>query len=243
MNSYLAKENKIEILPEHLIDQIKAGEVIERPAALLKELIENSLDANSSKIDIQIVDNGMELISIEDNGHGITYKDLPLAFSRHATSKISKYEDLYSLSSFGFRGEALASISSISRVTCTSMTKDDESGGKIEIHGGKQKLFQLFKQNRSGTSIYINDLFYNTPVRLKFIKSKISEANAIKRIINSFIITNSQTTFTIKWDLKEKVIFPATNSSNDVERIKKIIFKKSKDSPQLIQFTNQYEGY
>mgnify|MGYP001608754868 CR=1 FL=1 len=112
---------KIQLLPKHLIDQIKAGEVIERPAAIVKELIENSLDAQAKNIDIQIDDGGLTLISICDDGIGMRQEELPLAFTRHATSKIARFEDLYQLSSFGFRGEALAGLASVSRLTCTTI--------------------------------------------------------------------------------------------------------------------------
>ena len=107
---------KIGLLPEHLIDQIKAGEVIERPGNLIKEILENSIDAGAKRLQLTLKNNGLDLINLKDDGHGILSKDLPLAFSRHATSKISRFEDLYRLHSFGFRGEALASISAISNV-------------------------------------------------------------------------------------------------------------------------------
>ena len=110
----MKSESKIHLLEEHIIDQIKAGEVIERPSALIKEILENSIDANSTKIELNLVNNGLDLISITDNGSGISAQDLPLAFCRHATSKISRFDDLYRLNSYGFRGEALASIASIS---------------------------------------------------------------------------------------------------------------------------------
>ncbi|MBY0414887.1 MAG: ATP-binding protein, partial [Bdellovibrionales bacterium] len=132
MTTLPAKVNNIEILPEHIIDQIKAGEVLERPASLLKELLENSLDAGSTEIHIHLIENGMDLLSIEDNGHGMTFKNLPFAFLRHATSKLKTFEDLYRLNSFGFRGEALASVAASSRLTCTTQPKDlNEDGGKI----------------------------------------------------------------------------------------------------------------
>ena len=153
-------QNKIQLLPEHLIDQIKAGEVIERPASLLKELIENSIDAQATEIEIMVKDNGLELISIQDNGSGITFEDLPYAFCRHATSKITSFEDIYKLSNFGFRGEALAAISSISRLTCTSFPSEKPTnGGKIEIHGGDQKFIIPVKGSKQGTSFFIRDLF------------------------------------------------------------------------------------
>ncbi|MEC7183340.1 MAG: DNA mismatch repair endonuclease MutL, partial [Bdellovibrionota bacterium] len=130
----------INLLPEFLVNQIKAGEVIERPASLIKEVIENSLDADSTEIEVHIVENGLELISIKDNGKGMSYEELPYAFCRHATSKINNLDDLYNLSSFGFRGEALASISSISRLICKT-AKNNGMGGKIIINGSKQETY------------------------------------------------------------------------------------------------------
>lgn len=231
----------IHLLPEHLIDQIKAGEVIERPSSLLKELVENSLDANSKKIDIHIRENGLELISIEDDGDGIEYPDLPYAFCRHATSKIERFEDLYALNSFGFRGEALASISSTSRLTCVSTPKKDlEHGGKIIIHGGEQKTLVPHKTTTSGTSIFVKDLFFNTPARLKFVKSKISEKNSLKRTLNSFLLSNPQTTFSIKWDDKEKDFYPAVDLK---KRISQLFFKKNAENKDLIEFEKEYEGH
>lgn len=234
--------NRIKLLPEHLIDQIKAGEVIERPSLLLKELLENAIDAGATNINVHIVENGMELISVEDNGHGISYQNLPYAFCRHATSKIERFEDIYSLISFGFRGEALASIASISRVTCISSTKDGE-GGKICIDGGRQEVLVKNKSLPLGTSIYIKDLFYNTPARLKFIKSKISEKNAIKRVFNSFVISNPEVEFSIKWDDKEKKIFKPVKQSDLGERISQVILKGKLKGDQLIEICGEYEDY
>ena len=108
--------NSIQLLPEHIIDQIKAGEVIERPSTLVKEILENALDAEANKLDLHIIDNGLELISLEDNGKGIPAQELPLAFCRHATSKINRFEDIYRLSSYGFRGEALYSVAAIADI-------------------------------------------------------------------------------------------------------------------------------
>lgn len=231
----------IQLLPEHLIDQIKAGEVIEKPASLLKELIENSIDAGATKISIQIINNGLDLISIEDNGKGISFEDLPYAFCRHATSKIASFDDVYNLISYGFRGEALASIASVSRLTCTSMPEHiNLDGGKIIFHGGEQKSHSTFAQSSSGTSIYIKDLFYNTPARLKFIKSKSSEKNSINKILNSFILAHPEIRFSIKWDEKDKKIFEVITSTDYHQRAKTIF--KNKGS-ELLEINHQYEGY
>src|SRR5690606_20516799 len=124
---------KIDLLPEHLIDQIKAGEVIERPGNLIKEILENAVDAGSTRLELHLKSNGLDLISLKDNGHGISKNDLPLAFARHATSKISRFEDLYQLRSFGFRGEALASIAAICRLQCITKTDQEEHATELRI--------------------------------------------------------------------------------------------------------------
>jgi|GEM_PF-496825 len=202
----------IKLLPQYLVDQIKAGEVIERPSALIKEVLENSLDAKATAIEIRIEDGGLKSIAISDNGIGMDSESLPLAFTRHATSKITKFEDLYNLHSFGFRGEALASIASISRVTCITRPRLEGSqvgiGGLIEIAGGKI-IRHINYSGEPGTAIIVKDLFYNTPARLKFIKSKKSEVQAIKKIIQSYVINYPTVTFSIQWDDGEKEIFPA----------------------------------
>ena len=240
-NRATLSENKIKLLPEHLIDQIKAGEVIERPSSLLKELIENSIDAGADKIDIQLINNGLDLISIQDNGHGMACEDLPFAFCRHATSKILKFEDLYNLYSFGFRGEALASIASSSKLSCLSITRE-LIGGKIEIEGGKQTSLIEKVGNQQGTSIFIKDLFYNTPARLKFIKSQQSEKNSLNRIMNSFVLAHPQIDFSIRWDNKEKIVFKANPKLESESRVKKIFFKNKKKHLPLHFFKASYEG-
>ena len=237
------QNSNIKLLPEHLIDQIKAGEVVERPASLIKELIENSIDAGSTKIDLHIIDNGMELISVEDNGKGMSFHDLPLAFHRHATSKIERFEDLYRLRSFGFRGEALASIASTARVTCTSTPNDGRKGGRIVIHGGEQKSLTETEENQIGTSFFIKDLFFNTPARLKFIRSANSEKMALKRMVNSFILANPHVAFSVKWDDKEKDFFPVVTQENLSSRIKKVFFNNKKNETSLISFEGEYEDH
>lgn len=238
-------KQKIELLPEHIIDQIKAGEVLERPASLIKELIENSLDANATEIHIHLIENGMELISIEDNGDGMNYADLPFAFLRHATSKIKSFDDIYRLHSFGFRGEALASLAACARVTCTTQPKDiSEKGGKIIINGGITELLIEQQSRTQGTSFYIRDLFFNTPARLKFIKSKVSEKASLKKLVNSFILSNPHVTFTVKWDDKEKEIYKAVNENQNIlDRINQVFFSKKSDQTHLFHQINEYDGY
>lgn len=198
--------HSIHLLPEHLIDQIKAGEVIERPGYLIKELIENSIDANSDIINIQLINNGLDLIRISDNGIGMGIEDLKLAFVRHATSKINKFDDLYRLSSFGFRGEALASIVAVSKLSCDSK-KESENGNRIEFKNGE--LINIINKDLTdhGTTISVQDLFYNTPARLKFISSDIAEKNFIKRILCSFILNHPEIEFRVRIDDDQVKIF------------------------------------
>lgn len=238
----ITNSGSIQLLPEHIVDQIKAGEVIERPATLLKELLENSIDANSSKINIHIINNGLDLISVEDNGSGISFDDLPLAFCRHATSKINIFEDLYRLNSYGFRGEALASMSSVSKLTCIS-NKNDKDEGIILFHGGEMISHRIEKatQPETGTKIFVKDLFYNTPVRIKFLQSQTSERNQLKKIINAFVLTHPEIEFSIKWDDSPKDFFPIVSNDEITERIKKV-FDKKKDPLELMTFDNEYDG-
>ena len=237
-------DTKIRLLPEHLINQIKAGEVVERPSSIIKELLENSLDAGSEKINIHIREHGMKLISVDDNGIGMQLEQLPLAFCRHATSKINRFEDIYSLSNFGFRGEALASIASVSRITCTSSPRNTEGeGGKIVIHGGKEVTHVPYHGNECGTSIYVEDLFYNTPARLKFVKSTISERNAISKIINAFVMTCPEIHFSVKWDEREKIIYTATSKNKIKDRITEVIFNNRSKTRKLLEIEGVYENY
>ncbi|MBF0359575.1 MAG: ATP-binding protein [Oligoflexia bacterium] len=220
--------SRIQLLPNFLINQIKAGEVIERPANLIKELIENSLDAKSRSIKIHIANNGLDFIEIVDDGVGILYEDLPLAFSRHTTSKISSFNDLYDLNSFGFRGEALASIAAVSRVTMISRPKGSSVGGKIIVEGGEILEYQQIsgedngEYNINGTLIYVSDLFFNTPARLKFVKSKIAEKNSIKKILNAFILSSPFVNFEIRWDSKDRCRYEAIEKNETIETIEKI---------------------
>ncbi len=233
--------SRIHLLPEHLVDQIKAGEVIERPASLIKEILENSIDAGATKIDLHIVNNGMDLISLIDDGAGMTFNELPFAFCRHATSKIERFEDLYHLNSYGFRGEALASIAAVARVTCTSSPQENSSeGGKIIYHGGECLAHDQQANLPKGTSFFIKDLFFNTPARLKFIKSAQSEKNAIKRMVEASLLANPQVSFSLKWDDQDKVFFPATEEPQ--KRVAQVLLPKIKEK-NLYSFNAEYEGH
>lgn len=169
----------IQILPESLINQIAAGEVVERPASVVKELLENSVDAGASDIQVDIFQSGKSSIRVTDNGRGMTREDLVLAIERHATSKIREYADLIALKSMGFRGEALPSIAAVSRMTILSTPKEGVSGHRMEIWGGK-KISLEEVGGASGTTVEVLDLFYNTPARMAFLKSPRVEWNQIQ---------------------------------------------------------------
>ncbi len=190
---------KIVQLDKNLINQIAAGEVIERPASVVKELVENSIDAGATRISISI-ENECRNIRVADNGCGIDAEDITLAFSKHATSKIKNVDDLYSIHTLGFRGEALASIISISKVFCTTKTKDAESGTRVECQNSEVKSVKTGCAD--GTIMDIRDLFYNVPARLKFLKSEKTEFSYISDLITTLAIANPDVSFELIHDKK-----------------------------------------
>ena len=168
---------KIRPLSDNLIGKIAAGEVVERPAAAIKELVENSLDAGATAVTVEIREGGMTYIRVADNGSGIDESDIRMAFERHATSKISREQDLNAISTLGFRGEALASIAAVSKITMSTRTKDRDTGLKVQNEGGKITSIQEIACP-VGTTVTVNDLFYNVPVRKGFMKKSGQEASA-----------------------------------------------------------------
>ena len=190
---------KIVQLDKNLINQIAAGEVIERPASVVKELVENSIDAGATRISISI-ENECRNIRVADNGCGIDAEDITLAFSKHATSKIKNVDDLYSIHTLGFRGEALASIISISKVFCTTKTKDAESATRVECQNSEVKSVKTGCAD--GTIMDIRDLFYNVPARLKFLKSEKTEFSYISDLITTLAIANPDVSFELIHDKK-----------------------------------------
>ena len=179
-------------LSKNVINQIAAGEVIERPYSVVKELVENSIDAGANKISVE-VSNECRNIRVADNGSGIHPDDILLAFSKHATSKISTGEDLYNVKTMGFRGEALASIISISKLTCITRTKDFDYGVKVECENSEVK--QANTGCAIGTIMDIKDLFYNIPARLKFLKSEKTEFAYINELVQSLALINTRVSF------------------------------------------------
>ncbi|MEI8128253.1 MAG: DNA mismatch repair endonuclease MutL [bacterium] len=187
--------SRIKQLSKHLINQIAAGEVIERPASVVKELVENSIDAGATKISVEISNECRDL-RIADNGSGIHPDDILLAFSKHATSKIETDEDLFAISTLGFRGEALSSIISISKLTCTTRTKDFDYGTKVECENSQVKKVQA--GCAIGTIMDIRNLFYNLPARLKFLKNPKTEFSYIQELTQSLAIVNPHISFELK---------------------------------------------
>ena len=180
---------KIQQLSEDLINKIAAGEVIDRPCAIVKELVENSIDAGATKIEIKISNDSRD-IRVADNGCGISEEDIQLAFKKHATSKIHNVDDLWNISSLGFRGEALASIVAVAKVICTTRTKDSLDAIRAI---GSDSIIETSKVGAGfGTTFEVKDLFYNTPARLKFMKSDKTEFAYIQEIIQAIALSNPE---------------------------------------------------
>ncbi len=186
--------NRINILDDLTINKIAAGEVVERPSSVVKELVENSIDAGSTKVIVEIIDGGKKLIRITDNGCGIASSEVDKSFLRHATSKIEKIDDLYDLYSLGFRGEALASISAVSKLEMITKTKEESIGTKVIVEGGKIISKEPVGCS-NGTTIIIKDIFFNTPARQKFLKSNHAETINISDLINKLAIGNPNIQF------------------------------------------------
>jgi len=188
--------SKIRVLPDSLANKIAAGEVVERPASIVKELIENSIDAGASRIEVVIESGGRRLIRVADDAEGMMRDDAILAFERHATSKLKTAEDLEAILTLGFRGEALASIASVSKVRLRTQTADDLVGTEIEINGGRMLNVRDIAFAR-GTEMEIRDLFFNVPARRKFLKSEATESFHIANLITHYALANPQLAFTL----------------------------------------------
>ena len=188
------EDRPIQRLCDEVIGMIAAGEVVENPASAIKEMVENSLDAQANAITVEIRDGGVSYIRVSDNGKGIRRKDIRMAFERHATSKIVNSSDLYDLHTLGFRGEALASIAAVSKVTLTTRTQEEMSGLRAVNEGGFLQQIQEAASPR-GTTIVVRDLFYNTPVRLKFLKKPTTEAAKVSEVIARFILSRPEVSF------------------------------------------------
>jgi len=209
----------IKILSPQLANQIAAGEVVERPASVLKELVENSLDAGAKRIDIEIEQGGVKLIKIRDDGHGIPEHELALALSRHATSKIDNLEDLEAVGTLGFRGEALASIASVSRLALTS-NSGDSSGWKAVSEGRDMEVELKPAAHPQGTSVEVRDLFFNTPARRKFLRTEGTEYNRIDDSIKKLALSRMDVAFSLRHNQRAQLTLrPARSQAEQEKRV------------------------
>ena len=211
--------SSIHILSPQLANQIAAGEVVERPASVLKELVENSLDAGAKRIEIEIEQGGTKLIKIRDDGHGIPESELALALSRHATSKIDNLEDLEAVATLGFRGEALASIASVSRLSLTSNT-GDSSGWKAVSEGRDMEVELQPAAHPQGTSVEVRDLFFNTPARRKFLRTEGTEYNRIDDSIKKLALSRMDIAFSLRHNQRAQInLRPALSQLEQEKRV------------------------
>lgn len=207
---------KIKILPENIANKIAAGEVVERPASVVKELVENSLDAGSGKITVEVKNGGKELIRVIDDGAGMTYDDAVLSVERHATSKIQSLRDLESITTLGFRGEALPSIAAVSRFELVTRTRESIEGTRVRVEGGVRRDVERVG-SPIGTRVTVSNLFYNIPARRKFLKSNVTELDHIIKYITSAGLAHPQVSFKLISD--DKTIIEARRCDTVIERI------------------------
>jgi len=230
----------IQQLPNHLINQIAAGEVVERPASVVKELVENSLDAGANSVHIDIQAGGQKLIRIRDNGGGIGREELALALSRHATSKISSLDDLEAVASLGFRGEALPSIASVARLTLSSATAGSDSAWQVEADNG------VISEPRpaahpQGTTVEVHDLFYNTPARRRFLRTERTEFGHIEKWIRRLALSRQDVAFTLTHNRRSVMQLPAAQTDEDrLQRLARICGEAFAD--QAVFLSHETEG-
>ncbi|NLD44464.1 MAG: DNA mismatch repair endonuclease MutL, partial [Chloroflexi bacterium] len=205
----------IRLLPPDVADKIAAGEVIERPVSVAKELLENAIDSGADAIQVLVAQGGRRLVQVVDNGCGIPAAEVPLAFSRHATSKLASAEELYTVRTLGFRGEALASIGAVSRLSLATRARGEELGTLIRMEGGL--LGQPEAQGRPfGTSVEVENLFFNTPARLKFLRADTTESGHIARLASSYALAYPEIRFTLHNNGREVLRTTGTGSLYDV---------------------------
>ncbi|MGV8843113.1 MAG: DNA mismatch repair endonuclease MutL [Pseudomonas sp.] len=211
---------RIQLLSPRLANQIAAGEVVERPASVLKELLENSLDSGAARIDVEVEQGGIKLLRVRDDGGGIAADDLPLALARHATSKIHDLHDLEQVLSLGFRGEALASISSVARLTLTSRTFDAEQAWQVETEGPEMAPRVQPAAHPVGTSVEVRDLFFNTPARRKFLKAEKTEFEHLQEVIKRLALARFEVAFHLRHNGKNMLsLHPAADDAGRARRV------------------------
>ncbi|TDX53293.1 DNA mismatch repair endonuclease MutL [Orenia marismortui] len=234
---------KVKVLPENVANKIAAGEVVERPASVVKELVENSIDAGSTKIEVKIKNGGKDWIQVIDNGEGMSPEDAKLSFERHATSKVEKANDLFALRTLGFRGEALPSISAVSRLSLTTRTEDSLSGLKLRLVGG-----EIEKEESCGaavgTNIIVKDLFFNTPVRYKYLKQTSTEIGHISDIVNRLSLSYPKIAFYLEHNGRK--ILETTGNGNLLDVIFNIYGRQVAKGMLEVDYSDDYmelKGY
>ncbi|HWT68192.1 MAG TPA: DNA mismatch repair endonuclease MutL [Pseudomonas sp.] len=220
MNEVVINPARIELLSPRLANQIAAGEVVERPASVIKELLENSLDSGARRIDVDVEQGGVKLLRVRDDGSGISADDLPLALARHATSKIRNLEDLEQVMSLGFRGEALASISSVARLTLTSRTRDADQAWQVETEGREMSPRVQPAAHPVGTSVEVRDLFFNTPARRKFLKTEKTEFDHLQEVIRRLALARFDVAFHLRHN--GKTILSLHEARDDAARARRV---------------------
>ncbi|GIU36818.1 DNA mismatch repair endonuclease MutL [Shewanella colwelliana] len=237
----------IKILPPQLANQIAAGEVVERPASVIKELVENSLDAGATRVDIEIEKGGSKLIKIQDNGSGIAKEQLALALSRHATSKLASLDDLDAILSFGFRGEALASISSVSRLTLTSRTAEQTEAWQAYAEGSDMAVKVMPAAHPVGSTVEAVDLFFNTPARRRFLKSDKTEFTHIDEWLKRIALVRKEIHFTLKHNGKMVRNYrPAMSDTQYLQRLAQVSGKQFSEQALRVDCSHnglQLSGY
>ena len=221
MNDQINKSNRIHALDARLVNQIAAGEIIERPASMLKELIENSLDAGATSIDIEVEQAGVKRLKITDNGHGILKHDLAMALSRHATSKIENLTDLEQIATLGFRGEALPSIASVTRMTIKSKEQGADQAWMVSSDGNNTTTEAVPVAHPVGTSIETRDLFYNTPARRKFLRTDNTEFKHLDQVVRKMALSRFDVAFKLQHNGKVILHLPAV-PADDARRLKMV---------------------
>lgn len=229
---------KVVLLDDQIANQIAAGEVVERPSSVVKELVENAIDAKARRIEIDIEEGGLELIRVRDDGEGIEPEDLPRAFERHATSKIKTGKDLFRISSLGFRGEALPSIAAVSKLVCVTRCEGEIAGRKLEIHGGEIISMSDAGTDR-GTDIQVKQLFYNTPARLKYMKTVQTELSHISDYLYRLALSHPEISFTLRHNGKSLL---TTSGRGDVLHVIAAIYGVSA-AKQMIELTAETPDY
>ena len=218
---------RIQLLSSRLANQIAAGEVVERPASVVKELMENAVDAGATRVDLSLEAGGTKLIRLRDNGSGIDEADLALALSRHATSKIASQSDLEGIRSLGFRGEALASIASVSKLTLTSNATDEKAGFKVQVVGEAMRSEVAPAPHARGTTVEVKDLFFNTPARRKFLRTEKTELSRIDEIIRKMTLSHPNITLMVTHNGKPYRQVQAVSGQVDQQQRIKTVFGQS----------------